>query len=307
MLTKQITDNKYFRIEIGVDEITGKPLEYLGGSLNDTETGWGFRDFEGDEAGLVIGRLFFQTDKVFYSFKEKCVENGIDQDFIRKVLLDDLFNTQYVVMGDNRFVDEILVEIIDDFIERMRIDYDQFYEQFEKQSFIKEVLYEEIMLQILEFDEKMKELNLTDIPVEGEFDKLRSFLLNMNDEFMEEFLNGVNKDYMDFILDWCYDNGIELIPDEYEELEEQQLSDVEVEKGGLHKQLGYSQKTNLSDVQTDEIIKRQKQYQNKKKGNYKDIMGKLVWQRNITKDEKWKSKLTTVINELKKWWESKNK
>ncbi len=79
------------------------------------------------------------------------------------------------------------------------------------------------------------------------------------------------------------------------------LSDVKVKEGSLHKQLGYGEDTNLQEIASDELISRQKKQINSDKYSYKNIISKINWQRNISKDSAFSNKLTHILSELKKW------
>lgn len=98
-----------------------------------------------------------------------------------------------------------------------------------------------------------------------------------------------------------------LISDVINELTEQNKLPTDIEKGSLHKILGYDEETNLNEVSTDEFIKRQKKQINDKKVTYKELIQKLNWQKtmNKTKNKDFSKKLDNIMKELKKWWEKK--
>lgn len=81
----------------------------------------------------------------------------------------------------------------------------------------------------------------------------------------------------------------------------------DIEKGSLHKVLGYAEDTNLSEVSTDEMIRRAKQQINSGEVTYKEMIGKLNWQAtmNKTNNPEFSKKLRKVMDELRDWWEKK--
>lgn len=92
---------------------------------------------------------------------------------------------------------------------------------------------------------------------------------------------------------------------ESEEITEQLPKNIE--KGSLHKVLGYSEDFNLQDQSEDEIIRRSKEQINSGKTTYKELIGKLNWQRtmNKTNNPEFSRKLEKIMDELKDWWEKK--
>ena len=81
----------------------------------------------------------------------------------------------------------------------------------------------------------------------------------------------------------------------------------DIDKGSLHKVLGYDEDTNLSEVSTDEMIRRAKSQINADKVTYKEMIGKLNWQAtmNKTNNPEFSRKLRNVMDELRDWWEKK--
>ena len=80
-----------------------------------------------------------------------------------------------------------------------------------------------------------------------------------------------------------------------------------IDKGSLHKVLGYDEDTNLSEVSKDEMIRRAKDQINSGKVTYKEMIAKLNWQAtmNKTNNPEFSKKLRDVMDELRVWWERK--
>lgn len=80
-----------------------------------------------------------------------------------------------------------------------------------------------------------------------------------------------------------------------------------IDKGSLHKILGYDEDTNLAEVSKEEFIKRCKRQINSGKVTYKELIGKLNWQATMNKSNnpEFSKRLRSIMDELKEWWESK--
>ncbi len=98
---------------------------------------------------------------------------------------------------------------------------------------------------------------------------------------------------------------LNIISEKVDKLMEQLPKDIE--KGSLHQVLGYDKDFNLQDQSEDEMIRRQKKQINSGKVTYKELIGKLNWQKvmNKTKNPVFSKKLDRIMDELKDWWEKK--
>lgn len=125
---------------------------------------------------------------------------------------------------------------------------------------------------------------------------------NIINLILENFIRGeiyMNKEKLQ-ILNEKLDKVIEKLS-----LMEQLPKDIE--KGSLHKVLGYSEDFNLQEQSEDEMIRRQKEQINSGKVTYKELIGKLNWQKtmNKTNNPEFSRKLDRIMDELKDWWEKK--
>lgn len=272
------------------------------------------------EMGDIDEELINEIRKILkYEINERVVQ-AIESD-IKEILriANKLKNIDYgIVYTKTRGLD------YDEVVLSGREFYDLFYDEFTKSidKFLDTM--DVYSLPTVEIEREQKECLLRGSKkyLEVEFFSIDYLLDNhKRDEiflFIQNSLEKYNESYKDLLLYLEEEEGIDPYNDE--ELkqylvdnfygkpnsfkEQEQLSDVKIEKGGLHKQLGYSEKTNLADVSTEEMIRRQKRYALQKKGNYADIIRKLNWQRNISNDKEWKNKISGIIEELRKWWES---
>lgn len=107
-------------------------------------------------------------------------------------------------------------------------------------------------------------------------------------------------------IEQCSKKGKKRTQKEVKEPIEEQLP-KDIDKGSLHRVLGYDEDYNLQDQSEDEMIRRQKEQINSGKVTYKELIGKLNWQKvmNKTNNPQFSRKLDRIMDELKDWWEKK--
>lgn len=117
------------------------------------------------------------------------------------------------------------------------------------------------------------------------------------EKLIDQLTERINK----FVNEKCSKKKVK----ESEEITEQLPKNID--KGSLHRVLGYSEDFNLQNQSEDEMIRRSKEQINSGKVTYKELIGKLNWQRvmNKTNNPEFSRKLERVMDKLRDWWEKK--